>query len=107
MVSLSAWLLAIFRKRMDVLDLRITQKHRHNENRQRLNEIQDRLKETLSREQFQFFLEWETLMNERFSKEREEWYFSGVSDGLGLSMSMDELGRSLLEHESYPQKNSL
>lgn len=92
MESLSGWLLAIFRKRMDLLDHRITQKHRKAGNRKQVTELRDRLAETLSKEHFQLLLEWEAQMNDRVVEEREEWYFCGVSDGLGLSMSMDDLG---------------
>lgn len=95
--SLSGWLLAIFRKRMDVLDQRVTQKYRQAGKRNRVHELRDRLTQTLSQEHFQLLLDWEAHMNERASEEREEWYLSGVSDGLTLSVSMDELSCSLLE----------
>lgn len=97
---LSGWLLAVFRKRMDVLDQQITQKNRQTGKQKCMMELHDRFCQTLSEEQRLLFFEWEACKNDVASEEREEWYFSGMSDGMGLSMGMDELSRSLPGHET-------
>ncbi|MFR9707913.1 hypothetical protein ACL02P_00525 [Paenibacillus sp. MB22_1] len=91
METLSGWLMAVFQKRMDVLDYRFAQQNRQTEEYKRIAELRDQLCQNLSKEQFQILSEWEDYKNERTSAEREAWYLCGLSDGLGMFISMEEL----------------
>ncbi|THF74395.1 hypothetical protein [Cohnella fermenti] len=95
MEALSEWLLAVFRKRMDALDANIARNSRETVKYRQTAEFRERLCQMLSKEQFELLAEWEAGMNERFSTERETWYLSGLSDGIALTMEMDELSRGL------------
>jgi hypothetical protein len=90
MEGISVWLLSAFRKRMDVLGQRFRRNIKQFEERKQVSETFDRLSQTFSAEQFKLFLEWEEQTNEKITKEKEQFYLHGISDGFQLYMSMDE-----------------
>ena len=63
METLPGWLMAVFQKRMDVLDHRFAQQNRQTDEYKRIAELRDQLCQTLSKEQFQILSEWEDYKN--------------------------------------------
>jgi hypothetical protein len=107
MEAISVWVLSAFRKRLEALELRLNRNPKHRGERIRLSEMFERFSQTFSAEQRKLFLEWEEQMNFQISKEKEELYLLGISDGFQLYMSLDEFSHvapagECKEHEWKP-----
>ncbi len=95
------WLIAAFRKRIDVLGQRMRMHPRHSTAWKEVSELFEQLKETFSEEQQRQFVEWEDRFSFQESIEKEEMYVRGFLDGFQMYASIDELIRQIPVDERF------
>lgn len=103
--GLPAWVVSTFRKRIDVIGQRIQTHPKHQSEWKVVAASFERLTESMSEEQRKQFLEWEELMSFQVSKEREELYLRGFTDGFQVYACLDEWGGKICAEERCEETN--